>query len=128
LLNAAEYVENVEALEYAHHQTPADYINRRDARGWTPLQYCVFSRLVPRSSGFSQKVRYLLANGADPFLKCESTALIGCNDPTSCLNALEFATMLTPSYYNDFVQAMKHCGHQIPADMDEDPFEDAVEV
>jgi len=125
---AAEWSSRSEVLEYLCQVECLDHINRQDKWGWTPLHYCVLSEFLGSCSTPFTKIGALLRNGADPEIKAYQMPFPFGKKLPATFTSLELSMHLQPSVSNSFIKVLKDAGVTVAPEMDEDPFQDALQT
>ncbi|KAK0638925.1 ankyrin repeat-containing domain protein [Cercophora newfieldiana] len=133
----AEFAIDASILEYLCASCDPSYINRQDARGWTPLHYAVCMDFF-NSRGLEPlaNARCLIQRGADPTLKstarfpalCDGVVDEDIFSPLELCRAYD-NTQRGSEYpkYEKFVAILEEYGHGV-VEADEEPvFYDAVD-
>lgn len=115
---AAELADDSVVLEHIYSSYNMKDVDRQDKHGWTALHYAV------RSAKPSQKARFLLEKGANPYIKAKEGPL-----SPSWLKGTTFTPFELVHAWNkdralEFMEDLRTSGHAIPNDV-EDIFYDA---
>ncbi|KAF2278689.1 ankyrin [Westerdykella ornata] len=114
-------------LEHLYGTYGINDINRQDSWGWTPLHGAIDSDSNKFHHEHCGKVRFLLANGADPNIKGLKTKMKSFRRFEKYLTPVELAAHLGTKVYENFLSDLKAAIGRTNDDDDDGMFFDAEE-
>jgi hypothetical protein len=124
----AELSHDIEAIECLCETCPADYINRQDDLGWTPLHYGLVFEFLRGPSDPLAKIRCLIRNGADPTIKATyiPSFCTMMNIDEDEFTAFDLSESLLSGQHQGFLSILQEYGYEIPKEAESNIFYDAI--